>query len=169
MTKNKKAAAPAAAVASGRSSPEAIQKRRVARRLNDLLSGRAVTSSDDRDGRTEKRRQRLLSELAEGTKKGAKESLKPIEILQRVNELLEIGEPMASIRKVARVRGAAALRSENAVEVLREVHAAYGFRPETYRFLGLPHEVLVAAKLADPNAPRRGRPPKAGRPALAVS
>jgi hypothetical protein len=165
MARSKSAAplAPAPA-ATGRSSLEAIRKRRVARRLNDLLSGKGLLSAEGRDRRTEKRRQRLLAELEKGTKKGAREPLKPIEILQRVNELLEIGEPVSSIRKAARVRSTPALPIESAVEVLREVHAAYRFRPETYRFLGLPHEVLVAAKLADANAPRRGRPPKAARP-----
>lgn len=162
MAKSKRAAnAAAAQAASGRGSPEAIQKRRVARRLNDLFSGRAAASGVVLDGRTAKRRQRLLSELDKGTKKGARSALKPIDILQRVNDLLEIGEPVSSIRKHVHSRKAVPI--EGAVQALKDVHSAYHFRLEAYRFLGLPHDVLVDAKLVDSAAPRRGRPPKAGR------
>lgn len=154
MVRSKKAAA-------GRGSPEAIQKRRVARRLNDLLT-RGSGQGHVRDGRTEKRRRRLLSELDKATKTGGK-ALKPIELLLRINALLELGEPLSTIRKVARIRPNREIASTTAVQVLREVHAAYNFRPEAYRFLGLPHDALVEAKLIPTDAPRRGRPPKVPR------
>lgn len=150
-----------ASTAGGRGSPEAIQKRRIARRLNDLLSGKRVAGQSV-DGRTEKRRKRLLAELDKGTRTPGK-GLKPIDVLRRVNDLLELGEPLGSIRKVARVRPHPTITIEEAAELLRELHAAYHFRLETYRFLGLPHGALVAAKLAEGPVPRRGRPPKVRR------
>src|SRR5215813_11555497 len=64
-----------------RGSPEAIEKRRVARVFNDILGGRGA-SSHKLDGRTEKRRQRLLKELEAGKARGSRE-LKPLDILQR--------------------------------------------------------------------------------------
>src|ERR1700722_14776112 len=52
-----------------RGSPEAIEKRRAARLFNDVLGGRGA-SAQKLDGRTEKRRQRLLKELADGMARG---------------------------------------------------------------------------------------------------
>lgn len=164
MAKSRRGAAAAAAApaATGRGSPEAIQKRRVARRLNDLFSGRAAASGAALDGRTAKRRARLLQELEKGTKRGSKAPLKPIDILQRVHDLLEIGEPVSSIRKAVHPRKNT-VPLEGAAQALKDVHNAYHFRHEAYRFLGLPHDILVDAKLVDSSAPRRGRPPKSGR------
>src|SRR5580765_1374967 len=88
-----------------RGSPEAIEKRKAARIFNDVLGGRGL-AANKLDGRTEKRRQRLLRELENGTARGARE-LKPLDILQRVQELLELGEPLSSIRKVSKVRKSA--------------------------------------------------------------
>src|SRR5688572_20536068 len=85
-----------------RGSPEAIEKRRVARVFNDILGGRGAAAAK-LDGRTEKRRQRLLKELEVGKARGTRE-LKPLDILQRVQELMDLGEPLSSIRKVAKVR-----------------------------------------------------------------
>lgn len=144
--------------ASGRGSPEAVQKRRVARRFNDLLTGGGRATSESRDGRTEKRRARLLRDLAKG--QGKQGQLKPIDVLTNVNELLELNEPIASIRKNLKTKLSLPGSPEQVVKALRDVHAAYGFKPDAYRLLGLPHDVLVAAKLLDPNAPRRGRPRK---------
>jgi hypothetical protein len=42
-----------------------------------------------------------MRELESGKARGAHE-LKPLDVLQRVHELLELGEPLRSIRKVAR-------------------------------------------------------------------
>src|SRR5688572_26439952 len=80
--------------ASRRGSAEAIEKRRVARELNRMLS--AESGGVAADGRTEKRRQRLLRELREG-RRG--EALKPIDILQHAHELLELGENITSVKK----------------------------------------------------------------------
>jgi len=139
-----------------RGSPEAIEKRRVARVFNDILGGRGA-AAHKLDGRTEKRRQRLLKELEAGKARGARE-LKPLDILQRVQELMDLGEPLSSIRKVTKVRKSA-VPPEAIVDVVERLHRAYSFRPEVYRFVGIGEEVLrEAGVLAE--APKRGRAPR---------
>src|SRR5947209_16475655 len=93
---------PVARPSNRRGSPEAIEKRRAARLFNDVLGGRGA-AAQKLDGRTEKRRQRLLKELEDGMARGARE-LKPLDVLQRVQELMDLGEPLSSIRKVAKIR-----------------------------------------------------------------
>jgi hypothetical protein len=132
-----------------RGSPEAIEKRRVARLFNDILGGRGA-GAHKQDGRTEKRRQRLMRELESGKVRGARE-LKPLDVLVRVHELLELGEPLRSIRKVAKLRKAI-VAPEAMVEVVSRLHKAYGFRPECYRFVGVDDDVLRVAGVL--NAPR---------------
>src|SRR5690348_13932449 len=95
---------PAAKPPNRRGSPEAIEKRRAARMFNDVLGGLG-TGTGKLDGRTEKRRQRLMKELEAGMARGSRE-LKPLDVLQRVQELMDLGEPLSSIRKVAKVRKA---------------------------------------------------------------
>lgn len=123
-----------------RGSPEAIAKRRAARAFNDLLD----PGSGRLDGRTEKRRQRLLSELEAGKRRGSGRELKPVEILSHVDELLALGQPPATLRKVLKPRQLSA-ETDTLVDVLRRLHQAYGFRPEAYRLLGLDDGVLRAA------------------------
>jgi hypothetical protein len=132
-----------------RGSPEAIEKRRVARLFNDILGGRGA-GAHKQDGRTEKRRQRLMRELESGKVRGARE-LKPLDVLVRVHELLELGEPLRSIRKVAKLRKAI-VAPEAMVEVVSRLHKAYGFRPECYRFVGVDDDILRVAGVL--NAPR---------------
>src|ERR1700677_2420879 len=102
-----------------RGSPEAIEKRRVARMFNDILGGRG-NGAHKRDGRTEKRRQRLMRELKSGKVRGSRE-LKPLDVLQRVNELMELGEPLSSIRKVAKIRKTS-VPPESVVEIVSRLH-----------------------------------------------
>ena len=137
-----------------RGSPEAIEKRRVARLFNDILGGRG-NGAHRRDGRTEKRRQRLMRELESGKVRGAHE-LKPLDVLQRVNELMSLGEPVSSIRKIAKVRKAT-VPPESMVEVVSRLHKAYGFRPECYRFVGVGDDVLRSAGVLGAESMRRGR------------
>jgi hypothetical protein len=137
-----------------RGSPEAVEKRRVARLFNDVLTGRGAVTVK-LDGRTEKRRQRLLAELESGTR--GQRALKPIEILQHAQELLEMGETLASLRKVARPKKLA-LPPDGLGEVVERLHQAYGFRLEAYRFLGLADEVLVDAGVLERTAERKARP-----------
>jgi hypothetical protein len=135
-----------------RGSPEAIEKRRIGRLFNDVLSGRGA-GPNRRDGRTEKRRQRLMRELESGKVRGARE-MKPLDVLQRVNELMELGEPLSSIRKVAKTRKhqipAAAM-----VELVTRLHKAYGFRAECYRFVGVGDDVLRSAGVLPSEAGKR--------------
>lgn len=137
-----------------RASPEAIRKRRAARKLNDLLSG--SSAKDALDGRTELKRKRLLAELERNTNNRNK-PLKPVEVLSHGNELLAMGETLATLRKLVRLAPPTVTDRASIVAMLREVHEAYGFRPEVYELLGLAPELLAEADLRTP-APRRGRP-----------
>ena len=125
-----------------RGSPEAIEKRRAARQFNDVLGGRGA-SAQKLDGRTEKRRQRLLKELEDGKARGHRD-LKPLDILQRVQELMDLGEPLSAIRKVAKVRKTN-LASDSLLSVVQRLHEAYKFRPEAYRFVGIGDDILRGA------------------------
>lgn len=136
-----------------RGSPEAIEKRRVARVFNDVLGGHG-SSSAKLDGRTEKRRQRLLKELEAGKARGTRE-LKPLDILQRVQELMDLGEPLSSIRKVTKVRKSV-IPPEALVDLIERLQKAYSFRPEVYRFVGIGEDVLRLAGVLE-NAGKRAR------------
>lgn len=125
-----------------RGSPEAIEKRKVARMFNDMLGGRGATAAK-LDGRTEKRRQRLLRELEENKAHGAKE-LKPLDVLQRVQELLELGEPLANVKKVRKTPKPVASNAST-LELVQRLHHAYSFRREAYRFVGITDEMLAEA------------------------
>jgi len=138
-----------------RGSPEAIEKRRAARMFNDVLGGRGL-GAQKLDGRTEKRRQRLLRELEAGAARGSRE-LKPLDVLQHVQELMALGEPLSSIRKVAKVRRSA-VPAESMVQVVERLHKAYNFPPEAYRFVGVGDEVLRSAGVLTGDGGRRGRP-----------
>jgi len=129
-----------------RGSPEAIAKRRAGRAFNLLLgsgSGRRRL-----DGRSQKRRERLLHELRTGKTRGSRRELKPLDVLARVNELLDLGESPSAIRKVCRGRAPAADHRALA-QVVADVHRAYGFRADAYRLLGLDDTVLRAAGILD--------------------
>jgi hypothetical protein len=140
-----------------RGSPEAIEKRKAARIFNDVLGG-GGGAGHKLDGRTEKRRQRLLKELEQGMARGTKE-LKPLDVLQHVQELLELGEPLSSIRKVTKIRKNV-LPPESIVDVVGRLQKAYGFRPEVYRFVGIGEEVLKSAGVLGED---KRKPPRPGR------
>lgn len=134
-----------------RGSPEAIEKRRVARVFNDILGG-SGSAAGKLDGRTEKRRQRLLKELEAGKARGSRE-LKPLDVLQRVQELMDLGEPLGSIRKVAKVKKSM-VAPDAIVGVVERLHRAYNFRPEVYRFVGIGEDVLRDAGVIGGEAKR---------------
>jgi hypothetical protein len=133
----------------GRGSAEAIEKRRVARQLNTLFGG-GGGQSGKLDGRTEKRRQRLLKELREGK---AGQPLKPIEIVTHANELLEMGETLPGIRKNGVKMPKLDLDgTPDKVDTVLRAQEAYGFRPEVWKLLG-----LDIAELAADNPPKGAR------------
>ena len=126
----------------GRASPQAVEKRRAARQFNDVLLGGSRASK--LDGRTEKRRRRLLEELAKGTARTGGRELKPIDVLLRVQALLDLEEPVASIKKACKPPRAVAA-SESVVEGVRALHKAYGFSAEAYAFVGIDEATLKRA------------------------
>ncbi len=138
-----------------RGSPEAVEKRRLARKLNRLLT-EGSTASPAGDGRTARRRQRLLKELEEGTH-AEPPRLKPIEVLQHAHDLLEMGVTFAAIRKAVKVPAPTTIHHDEAVALLTRIHAAYGFRTEVYELVALPPSALATLRAPD-ERPRRGRP-----------
>jgi len=123
-----------------RASPEAVAKRRAARAFNEVVLGPGPRAGD---GRTERRRRRLLQELSEGMTRAGHE-LKPIDVLLRVQALLDLGETAASIG--AEVALPSPVKTTDAlVEGVRKLHAAYGFAPEAYRFVGIDDAALALA------------------------
>lgn len=143
----------------GRGSAEAIEKRRVARQLNTLF-GASGNQAGKLDGRTEKRRQRLLKELKDG-KNG--QALKPIELITHANELLELGETLSSIRKngVKTQRLEVADSEEKAEAVLR-AQEAYSFNPEVWKLLGIDIDELSASSAGGVGAKPGRRRKKSG-------
>ena len=152
-----------------RGSPEAIEKRVAARLFNDVLGG-GRASAGKLDGRTEKRRQRLLRELEAGTQcksgspasggRGGRE-LKPLDVLQRVQQLLDLGEPLASIRKAVKVKKPQPA-ADGVIDVVERLHKAYSFRPEVYRFVGIGEDVLRSAGVLE--SERKGDRTRRRRP-----
>jgi len=122
--------------------------------FNDVLGGHGPASGK-LDGRTEKRRQRLLRELEENKAHGEKE-LKPLDVLTRVQELLELGEPLANIKKARKVPKSSATNAST-VELIQRLHKAYGFKPECYRFVGIADEVLGDAGVIQTESRRRSK------------
>jgi hypothetical protein len=57
---------------------------------------------------------------------------------------MELGEPLRSIRRIAKVRKAA-VPADEMIDVVSRLHKAYGFRPECYRFVGVDDDVLRTA------------------------
>lgn len=121
----------ARARAKGRGSPEAVEKRRSARALNTLFAQRQ--GAGGLDGRTEKRRRRLIQELKEG-RRG--KPLKPIDVLTHAAELFELGETLASLKKHG-VRSLSAPDTPELREAAQRVRAAYGIPGDAFKLIGL--------------------------------
>jgi hypothetical protein len=120
--------------------------------FNDMLGG--GPTGGKLDGRTEKRRQRLLKELEENQAHGQKD-LKPLDILQRVQELLELGETVSAIKKARKIPKSIG-GGASTVELIHRLHNAYAFKTECYRFVGITDEVLgEAGVLPSARKPRR--------------
>jgi len=142
----------------GRGSAEAIEKRRVARQLNALILGGGDTDKPKLDGRTEKRRKRLIKELKEGR---SGKGLKPIDVVLHTNELLEIGETLGSIKKQG-VKVQKIDPTPEVQETISRAQKAYGFRIDAWKMLGLvvDAEGNVGVKT---RAPRGSAPKKAAK------
>lgn len=125
--------------ATKRGSPEAIAKRKAARQLNDLFSRAAGGGVD---GRTLKRKQRLLDELAKG--KGGR-SLTALEILSHADQLLSLGESLTSLRKVVKAPPPPARTEENR-SLLAEAQQLYGFDPKAWKLLGVEIDRFTSAR-----------------------
>ena len=141
-----------------RGSPEAIAKRRAARSLNRIFDRGAAASA--LDGRTLKRKKRLLKELQEG--KGG-EALKTHEVLSHVTELLALGENMTSIRQLKPQLPPTPPLDEETIEVIRETQASYGFDPRAWKLIGIDIDALMTdeSEEAPAEAPKkRGRKKK---------
>lgn len=131
-----------------RGSPEAVAKRRAARAFNEAVLGQA---SRGPDGRTERRRRRLLQELADGRTSGG-QALKPLDVLLRAQALLELGDTLATLIE-ARTPPASLPVTDELVARVRALHEAYGLAPEVYRFVGIDDATL---SLAGIERPKRG-------------
>jgi hypothetical protein len=154
-------ARPGPSRANRRGSPDVVEKRRAARHFNELLLGSSGRAA--RDGRTEKRRARLLEELGRGTTRTGR-ALKPIDVLSRIGDLLGLGEPLASIKKACPPPRAVAPTAEM-LEGLKRLHRAYGFPIEAYRFVGFDEAALrragISARGPGPVSRRAARAPGA--------
>ena len=118
----------------GRGSPEAIEKRKVARQLNTLFSDKAKQPGK-LDGRTAKRRLRLLKELKEG-RKG--EPLKAIDFLSHAHELVGMGESYQTLKKNgAKLPKGGFDGTEESRELIKRAQAAYGFEADAWKLLGV--------------------------------
>lgn len=151
-----------------RGSADAVEKRRAARLFNKVLLGEGRGAAPD--GRTERRRRRLLDELAKGKARGGKRELKPIDILSRVQELLALGEPLASIKKACPKPRPVEITDE-VIEGIRLIHRAYTFSIEAYAFVGIDAEALRRAGVLPEGGGaaiglRRTSPPAAPAPGL---
>ncbi len=93
------------------------------------------------DGRTRRKLTRLLAEFEESSKRG----MKPVEILSRVAELMELGETVQSLSKLHPLPRPRKLDAATAGLVL-EMDANYGFPAGAYLFLGIEAEGLVARR-----------------------
>jgi len=139
-----------------RGSPDVVNKRKAARAFNELLGG--ASASGKLDGRTEKRRLRLLDELKEGQARASKKGLKPIEVLTRIDALLRLGESLVAIKKVCRPARPVAASAE-VIAGVKRLHEAYRFPPEVYVFVGIDEATLRRAGVV-------GRAGVAGRPTI---
>ncbi|HEY8428656.1 MAG TPA: hypothetical protein VIL20_09790 [Sandaracinaceae bacterium] len=141
-----------------RGSPEAIAKRRSARKLNTLFERGVQIASID--GRTLKRKNRMLKELKEG--RGGV-PLKAQQVLAYATELFEMGENLGTIRALKPLLPERPPLTPEVVEAMRATQEAYNFSPRAWRLLGVDIEKIMGSSTsAEAAAPRRARA-KSGR------
>ena len=93
----------------------------------------SAASSGGLDGRTARRRKRLLGELKDGR---AGEPLSAIDVLTHAAELLSLGETVASIKKHG-VKPRAVRPAPSLVEAARRAQRAYDLPDEVFELIGL--------------------------------
>jgi len=138
-----------------RGSPEAIAKRKAARALNRLFEEGGATGN--LDGRTLKRKQRLMRELKEG-KQG--KPLKALEVLAHVTELLTLGETLTSLRRLKPKLPPTPMVSEESTAVYVETQNNYGFNPKAWKLLGVDIEKLTGGSASKKTKKRATRKSK---------
>lgn len=141
-----------------RGSPEAVAKRRAARALNQLFDG---LRAGRLDGRTEKRRLRLLKELKSGRRGSA---LAPTEIVSHATELLRLGETLSAIRKSGVLKPSFE-PTPAAIAVAREVQQLNGYEPKAWKLLGIDLDDTGAKKPAASKAAKKAPRKKAAKKA----
>src|SRR5690606_14398631 len=138
-----------------RGSPEAIAKRRAARSLNRIFDAGAAANA--LDGRTLKRKKRLLKELQEG--KGG-EALKAHEVLSHVTELLGLGENMTSIRQLKLRLPPTPPLAGDTLGIIRDTQTSYGFDPRAWKLIGVDIDAVMSGSIGE-EAPATGRKKRA--------
>ncbi len=129
--------------------------------FNEVIAGPKPRSGD---GRTERRRKRLLAELERGTtQKGA--DLKPIDVLLRAQALLDLGE-LFEVISAARKVPPPVKATDELVEGVRDLHSAYTFAAEVYTLVGIEDDVLRRAGVLAGKREARALAEQHGRPAL---
>ena len=117
---------------------EAAKKRRIARQVNTLLSS-SPKGRKKLDGRTEKRRKRLINELKNG-RRGT--PLKPMEMVSHADELIRLGETLSSLKN----QGVKVKKTElnfEAKQAILQAQEAYGFHPKAWKLLGVNIKTLA--------------------------
>lgn len=144
-----------------RGHPEAIAKRRAARALNRLFS-EAGAGPEQLDGRTLKRKRRLVKDLTEG--KGG-QPLKALEVLTRAHELLSLGETLVSLRKLKPKLPPMPPLDETTTAIVLDTQANYGFDARAWKLIGVSLERLGAPAAAAGEAEAPARPRRARKKA----
>lgn len=115
----------------GRGSKQAVEKRRAARALNAVVD--SLGGGVELDGRTERRKRRLVKELVSG-RRGA--PLKAIDFVAHVSELMALGESPASLRRMG-VKARKVPLDPALLTAVERTQAAYGFDLRAWKMLGI--------------------------------
>jgi hypothetical protein len=115
----------------GRGSKQAVEKRRAARALNAVVD--ALGGGVELDGRTERRKRRLVKELVSG-RRGA--PLKAIDFVAHASELMALGESPASLRRLG-VKSRKMPLDPALLTAVERTQAAYGFDVRAWKMLGV--------------------------------
>ncbi|MCZ7685734.1 MAG: hypothetical protein M5U28_45905 [Sandaracinaceae bacterium] len=93
------------------------------------------------DGRTLKRKKRLLKELQEG-RRG--ETLKAHEVLGHVTELMTLGENLTTIRQLKPRVPATPAHTPEFLDAVRSTQRSYNYDARAWRILGINIDAVMA-------------------------